>query len=375
VLFEHDRQMVTLRGKDNYIRWMDDQNFGAASSAEGLRILAEVGKSLARFHLTANAKKSKILTLAQARRHFHLDHNALLDEAEEMAKKQPKGKAAFTKLINRTWRLAKKHEGVGEFDKILDRLYRLAGRARLKIFHGRAFDDLLKKPEISDRVCEYMRCTNTPRQYIKFVEAALAHDEQIYADVSVILVESLLRVEADSSSAQRIRAIASAFLKNKMAVSGETECKAIAPMLILRFGDRRSMSSLFNCIEDDSGRNSTAVVRASAIVHASFGMDEYRRVRKAASKLFRSPLPETIRLIERIREYKKIPDRYKNRLRLRNDSVSGRLFVDMRSIITIRLLALSSNASVKAWVRDWKANMIAARISRFDRNLLKRLVR
>src|ERR1700733_4100359 len=124
VLFEHDREMVRLCGEDNYIRWMDDQNFGVSSRADGLTLLAAVGKSSARFHLTANLKKSKILTLAEARRHFHLDINALLDRADGDARKLPKGRTALAKLVMRIWRRAKRHQGVGEFDKILARLYR-----------------------------------------------------------------------------------------------------------------------------------------------------------------------------------------------------------------------------------------------------------
>src|SRR5207253_1399038 len=106
---------------------MDDQNIGVQSRADGLRVLAEVGRSLARLHLTANVTKSKILTLAQARRQFHLDINQMLDDADQRAKLLPKGRVTFTKLVRSTWQKAKQYEGQGEFDKVLKRLYRLAG--------------------------------------------------------------------------------------------------------------------------------------------------------------------------------------------------------------------------------------------------------
>ena len=85
-LFSHDDTMVGLVGEDNYVRWMDDQNLGVPSKAVGLRALSEVGKSLARLHLSPNSKKSRILTLSEARRHFHLDLNGMLDRAEAAAK-------------------------------------------------------------------------------------------------------------------------------------------------------------------------------------------------------------------------------------------------------------------------------------------------
>ncbi len=39
VLFPHDDEMVKLVGEENYVRWMDDQNMGVGSRAEGLMVL------------------------------------------------------------------------------------------------------------------------------------------------------------------------------------------------------------------------------------------------------------------------------------------------------------------------------------------------
>ncbi len=73
VLFPHDERMAKAVGESAYVRWMDDQNVGVASRADGLKVLALIGESLSRLHLTANSGKSKILTLSEARRHYHLD--------------------------------------------------------------------------------------------------------------------------------------------------------------------------------------------------------------------------------------------------------------------------------------------------------------
>jgi hypothetical protein len=366
--------MVKLVGEDDYVRWMDDQNIGVESRAHGLKVLAEVGRSLARHHLTANAKKSKILTLAEARRHFHLDLNLRLDDAHARAKQLPKGKPTFIRLLKSIWHQARRLEGIGEFDKVLSRLYRLAGRADLDIFHARALSDLLNKPELAERVSDYMRCTMSPNAYLDFVDDALLSPEHIYPDVSVILIESLLRVEAVGRDANRIRKIAIALLKDSLTIPGSSECKAVAPLIILRFGTRRSLPALLKCVEDDTGRNSSSVVRASAIVYASWGLAEYREVRKAVSKLLKSPLPETIRMIERIRQYTMVPDRYKSRLSLRPDSVSGRLYVDMRNLLTARLLAIGPHPAVKRWVGVWKAQILADKLSSFDKRMVRRLL-
>jgi hypothetical protein len=354
ILFDHDRNMVELVGSENYVRWMDDQNIGVESRAEGLRVLAEVGKSLARHHLTANDEK--------------------LDEADRRAKGLPKGQRTFEKLVKSIWNTAKRLEGIGEFDKVLSRLFRLAGRANLNIFHGRALDDLLNKPELAERVCDYMRCTHAADGYVDFVEAALASPEHIYPDVSVVLIESFLRVEAQRKTATRIRILGGKLLKSSLAIPGKDECRAIAPLIVLRFGSRSSLPTLMKCIEDDSGHNTASVVRACALVSASWGIREYREVRKAASKLLRSPLPEAIRMIERVRQYEEVPVRYKARLSLRTDAVSGRLYLDVRGMLTARLLALSSHGAVAKWIRDWKAEVRKSKVSAFDKRLIARLL-
>jgi hypothetical protein len=162
-LFSHDDTMVGLVGEDNYVRWMDDQNLGVPSKAAGLGVLSQVGKSLARLHLSPNTKKSQILTLAEARRHFHLDLNEMLDRAEATAKaaKTRRDRLRLSRQLRQIWSRAQAHEGTGEFDKVLRRLYRLAGFAHLRFLRRRASRDMLATPGLADRLCDYMRSTGT----------------------------------------------------------------------------------------------------------------------------------------------------------------------------------------------------------------------
>ena len=84
VLFPHDQRMVERYGEDAYVRWMDDQNIGVQSNAEGLRALSAVQDSLRKLQLTVNPAKSRVLSLGEAHRHFHLDINKLLDEVDDL---------------------------------------------------------------------------------------------------------------------------------------------------------------------------------------------------------------------------------------------------------------------------------------------------
>ncbi len=375
-LFGHDDAMAALVGKDNYTRWMDDQNFGVGSTAEGLRVLSEVGKSLASLHLSPNSKKSRILTLAGARRHFHLDLNDMLEKAEATAKiaKTSRQRRNLAGQIRRIWLKARPLEGQGEFDKILMRIYKLAGGSKLRFLRRRALRDVLSTPKSADRVCGYMRCSGNVTEYLAWFHLVTGHAEQIYPDVNVALVESLLRLEPDQAETASIRVIASSFLSGKNRLPGAADCMALAPLLILRFGDRRSLPLLRRCFADQKSPPSAHLLRAAAIVYSSYGGTEFGEVRRAASRLLRNHLADVVRLIERIREYTDVPIRYRTRLELRYDAVAGASFLDMRALLTVRLLHLSRAPKVVKWVADWKAKTLSAAISQYDHDLLKRLL-
>ncbi len=241
--------MAALVGEDNYVRWMDDQNFGVDSIATGLRVLSEVGKSLGRLHLSPNTRKSRILTLTEARRHFHLDLNDMLDKADSAAKlaQSRQQRQALSRQMKKIWSRARPHEGKGEFDKVLKRIYRLAGLTKLRFLRYRALRDVLANPGLVERVCNYMRCSGTVSEYLAWVHTLMHHDEQIYPDVNIALTESLLRLEADKIESRTIRSLAVSFLLGKNKVPGAPGCKALAPLLILRFG-RQTISSAIKAL-------------------------------------------------------------------------------------------------------------------------------
>jgi hypothetical protein len=375
-LFSHDDTMVRLVGEDNYIRWMDDQNLGVQSKAAGLRTLSEVGNSIARLHLAPNAKKSRILKLSDARRHFHLDLNDMLDKAETAAKaaKTHGQRLKLSTQLRRVWTKARPHEGVGEFDKVLRRLYRLAGIARLRFLRQRALRDVLANPELAERVCDYTRCSGTVLEYLKWADLLGLQEEQIYPNVNVALTESLLRLEADRVESSKIRSRAGRFLSGKSKILGAAECRAVAPLLVLRFGDKRSLPLLKRCFDSDKPTASAQLLRAAAVVYSSYGDKEFAEVRRSASRLMSNHLADVVRLVERIRKYSDVPVRYKARLKPRYDSVSGRPYLDMRALLTVRLLHLAKAPRVIKWVADWKADVLRQSISAYDRRLVNRLV-
>ncbi len=371
ILFSHDERMVALVGEDAYVRWMDDQNIGAGSRAEGLKILAAVGDSLARLHLTPNAGKSRILTLAAAKKHFHFRANALLDAIDKMPyKTRSEQKALRTQLI-RAWNIAKGAEDTGEWSKILRRFYRFAARGRARFMRARTRRDILSRPELAARICEYLHYCSSTSECIDFAEDLLEEPEQVYPDVSFQLLEWLLRLEPTAVEARRLRRLFQAIFHGTLQFPGQQRCRSLVPMALLRYGDKRSVKSLSGPLGQRLDSLTPDEVRAIALVLAGFGDAEFRVISNAASRLLVNHLSEFVRMIHRIRRFGAVPDRLKNRIRLTKDSITFRQQLDMRALITLRLLRLNNRPAVVQWIAA-KRQTFLNEISEFDRAILIR---
>ncbi len=375
VLFPHDDRMAEVVTEGAYIRWMDDQNFGASSYADGLNILKQCGKSLSNLHLTANASKSRIMSFSQASRHFHFDINAELD----LIGKMQKGTTAELRLIRaalgRTWRKSRKFEkDGGEWGKVLKRFYRLAGLSSARFLRHRATQDILSEPTLTDRVADYMRVTSSAEKYLEFVLRLWGHEEQIYPDVNQVLAEGLLKVEPNPAEAGKIRKIASELLSGKIKVAGWQRCAVIAPLLILRFGDKRSLKLMKRLVSTLDKIPHPAIAKAVVAVYVSYGHVEYQEVVDAASRLRDNYLAHFLRTLDLSFQYKTVPERFKIRREPVYDTVAGMKRVDMRKLLVLRLLRLNEDKNVKKWVRNTRDWMNKQDVSAFDKKLIARLL-
>ena len=374
VLFSHDRRVVRIVGKDAYVRWMDDQIIGVKSRAEGLRLLGVLEESLSNLYLTPNAKKSDVLSLSNAKLHFHLDTNAALDILETKAAKKSHRRRALVRELSRAWRIALRHESKGQWGQIQKRVYRLAGLTRARFLRTRAAKDLLENPSLADRISDYMRCSGSATEYLDFVRAILGHKEQIHYDVVLVFIEALLRLEASGANSRLLVRNAENLLTAIRDRKRTALFAAPASLLILRFGDRRHISVLRRCFREGSKGMPSQATRAAAIVYASYGRKEFQQVRRAAAVHLFNPLALLVRLVLRISKFREVPNRYKSRLIIRHDSVSGRKYVDMRVLLAARLLTLNRKNNVRLWLKTWADNATKQPVSAFDKRLLARLL-
>ena len=372
-LFPHDERMVDLVGEESYVRWMDDQNFGAGSRAEGLRILASVGESLRRLHLTPNSGKSEILSLREAKTHFHFSANQDLATIDTLPFRTERERRVLRKHIQEAWTLAIRNEGKGEWQKILKRFYRYAARGRTRMFTRRAKKDLLMFPALVDRIGDYMRYVLAVSEYLDFVSGVLDETQQVYPDISFQLIESLLKLEPAPPEKIRLRRLAQGIYASSLSFTGRDGCKPLVPLLYLRFGDKRNIRGLAGSVGTRLDSLPVTVTRSICAVLASCGNTEFDIVKSAASRLLRNHLSEFVKMVGRIQGFTRVEGRFKARIVVSRDSITGAKFIDMRSLLAARLLGLCSHPSVTSWLASKRTTLLADDLSDFDKKLIRRL--
>jgi hypothetical protein len=214
---------------------------------------------------------------------------------------------------------------------------------------------------------------STVDEAVTFVEQLIFDPEQIYPDVNYQLIESLLKLSPPPQTARRLRLLGRGLLDESITFPGSDDARALAPLLILRFGDNRSIRALFTRLGRDADSLPQAVTRAICAVVAGCGKEGFKAVQATASTLLRNHLSEFFKLLLRVRLFKFVPGRFKHRMRIAKDSISGASFVDMRSILAARILGLCTHKPVHQWLAAAKVTYVEADISPFELRLVERL--
>jgi hypothetical protein len=361
VLFPHDDRMVGLAGEAAYVRWMDDQTFGVKSEADAYAALAQVNASLRRMHLVANAGKTQILSLAQARRYFHFDINDVLDRVEKLCNRGNIRRARAD--LRALWQRALAHERHGEWNKILKRFYLYAGRIGLRFLVRRAHEDVLHDPALAERIARYLRVVCLPAEFLQRIAKILADRRIVYDDVRRTFGEELLRLETTApTDVRELRGLATNALR------GGDRTDAIPPevaaLLLLRVGDGRSWRTFRRILVRNCHAPSA---RAVGFAIASCGSSGAAAVRTLAERDLEGPLRLVARFSEAVELLPALPERIRARLQLRFDAIEHRKYLDMRTLLIARLFARSPGcrAAVLDIVKRWQPDL-----SPFERRLV-----
>lgn len=198
-LYELDEYLQSTPTGD-FTRFMDDIDVGVDSISDAKKVLKSIDLVLQTRQIRLNSGKTRILTRAEAERHFRIAENSRLNQLEvEIDIKVAFGldlsseRAEVSKLLYGGIRSRNFDSGNGE--KILKRLINISSKLEISISHKVLFKILVVWPSVRETVYGYIsRGKLTParvRVLSEFVRSGLLVDNVAYLEICNVLVESL----------------------------------------------------------------------------------------------------------------------------------------------------------------------------------------
>ena len=156
-IFEID-EYLKKRTSDNFVRWMDDIDFGVQHLSEAKEILRNLDELLLTRGLRLNMGKTKILNQKEAKKYFYPDENRWLTIMTQRVKRLIASGLSINNeiiLIRKRFRRFYKKPAIGRWDKILARFFTISSLTRDTFLEG-IVDDLLEStPSIRQQVLRY----------------------------------------------------------------------------------------------------------------------------------------------------------------------------------------------------------------------------
>ena len=217
-LFEHDRRMAKQFGDTNYVRWMDDHSIGARSLSDARRVVNRLTRSLSEQRLTLNASKTRFLDPGEVVEFFQLDANKALNDWQEVyGKNLPEKLTEARKELRQIWRTISDGatEGKGYWDKVLKRMYGYAAKARCSVLDKRMYDDLVRCPDLDQRIFLCLARRNKGTKLLALFEEYRAAGECLFEATEASFFEACLLLDASQDTETEIKRLAMEFVKGK----------------------------------------------------------------------------------------------------------------------------------------------------------------
>jgi hypothetical protein len=348
-LFEHDRRVTSLVGKDNHARWMDDQNAGVASSTHARRLVRRLTESLSQQRLVLNAGKTKFLSPDEVNLIFHLDANQNLDQIAKAIETTTSENETKDKLLQ-AWTEASRFEHKGHWDKILKRFYAAAGRLRMDFLEQRAMADLIAYPLLAARIFEYFSALQDYQSLLTLFQTYVRHGESLYESVEAAFFENILLSNIPNSLRTEFRQTTTAWLQDDELGSGRPYSRGVAALCLYWLGDKRSVPTIRRLLRDESQNFQATTVRALVAAYVALAPQEVDEALKISARFSNPEIGSFAQFIERIQRDEQLQCTLKKISPRRPYSSQVNIF-EARSWIRLEILTLAKSMAIKRWLK------------------------
>ncbi|WP_432735107.1 RNA-directed DNA polymerase [Maridesulfovibrio sp. FT414] len=191
-LLEIDTYLQRTVG-NNYVRWMDDIDFGCDSKTEAKEILRTIDEILLTNGLHLNSSKTKILTKLEAKNHFNIEENWFLNVFTKRLDRLIHSKLPYEREIKQlTERYLKFYNGnrTGSWEKVIKRYFSLATKANTQSLDYDLNIILEDIPSCRKNVCQYLKRTGWTferEQLVKSFVLNCVDDISVFYGVRILL--------------------------------------------------------------------------------------------------------------------------------------------------------------------------------------------
>ncbi len=199
-LYEVDR-VIQDRTKDNFVRWMDDINFGVNNRDEAHRILGEVNDVLKSRGLALNLSKTEILTPREVRAHFLVTENKQLSKRQARAAKL-KSDMSRVKLATKVYGDFEAHLDncrARSKEKLTKRYLTVLGLLRSSQAVGDAVSLFLTEPGLREPAIRYISglpfSTETSRALLTLLKRTPRYDDMGQLEVTKGIVAHTVPID------------------------------------------------------------------------------------------------------------------------------------------------------------------------------------
>jgi len=191
LLFEID-EVLSAKTNNNFVRWMDDINFGVDDINQACIILGDLNDVLKSRGLALNLGKTNIYSSEEVKNHFLVETNTFLDELlENTDLDSPDSvKESIDRLLEK-FEVHREQNHLQNWTKVTKRFFTVAGKLNSLAFLDVATEFFMKYPAIRENICYYFRL-------IRFSEKAsdailtILNSSSFYDDVSLYLLVKVL---------------------------------------------------------------------------------------------------------------------------------------------------------------------------------------
>ncbi len=207
-LYELDRVMHAYSSGD-YVRYMDDIDVGVDTVNQAKHYIRDLDLVLQSRHLRLNSGKTKILSSVDARRHFKIEENLLLDRMEEKIKLGKYPLAARANVFLRVYKACARRRVYddGNGDKILKRLLKFCKTWDAFIGENDVYEIIHQRPAVRNAALRYrshfvfsIAFADRIRDYIG---SGSVVDDATLVDVATCIVD--MRVSCSPANQNTIR--------------------------------------------------------------------------------------------------------------------------------------------------------------------------